>query len=74
MVLLDMSTSAVNLAERGPPLSLWKTISVLSRIIRFSNASTNRPIWSSMAVIIAAQARRLGSAIGGCWSRYSFGA
>ena len=54
MVLFDMSTSPVNLAERGPPLSLWKTISVFSRIPRCSRAPTTRPIWSSMAVIIAA--------------------
>jgi hypothetical protein len=54
MVLLDMSTSPVNWAERGPPLSLWKMMSVFSRILRASSAPITRPISSSMAVIIAA--------------------
>src|SRR5262249_56841747 len=74
MVLLDMSISPVNFAERGPPLSLWKTMSVLSRILRRSSAAITRPISSSMAVIIAAYARRLGSAISLYLSRYSLGA
>ena len=47
-------TSPAILGSRSPPLSLWKTISVRSRIFASSSAATTRPIWSSMAVTIAA--------------------
>jgi hypothetical protein len=63
IVLFDMSTSPVNLAECGPPLSLWNTTIVLSSSFCCSSVTTTRPISVSIAVIMAAYARRAVSAM-----------
>jgi hypothetical protein len=54
IVRFDIFTLPVNLAERGPPLSLSNTTRVFSRILRFSRAPSTRPISASMAAIMAA--------------------
>jgi len=54
MVLFDMSISPVNLAEAGPPLSLWKMMMVFLRSLFASSARMTLPISASIAVIIAA--------------------
>jgi hypothetical protein len=40
----EVSATPVAPAERGPPLSLWNTTSMFSRMCRFSSASITRPI------------------------------
>jgi hypothetical protein len=64
----------VNIALRVPPLSLWKSTRVSPRMPFLSSAASTRAIWSSLAVIDPAQARRLGSAMPAYRSRYSWGA